>query len=163
MSHLLHLKRNVKASASLMWSDTVTNIFTNDNTNFKWKPCRHWPLRWRWWARWSLKSPAFRLFAEPFVQAQIKKIKAPHHWLCAGNSPETDEFPAQRASNAENVSILWRHHVKDVSCDGQTLQIIAHTIRAVYVRLWFNKSSNYHIMYFHGPLFSYASRWYCLL
>ena len=25
--------------------------------------------------------------------------------LCAGNSPETDEFPAQMTSNAENVSI----------------------------------------------------------
>ena len=32
--------------------------------------------------------------------------------LCAGNSPMTDEFPAQRASNAENVSIRWRHHAK---------------------------------------------------
>ena len=30
--------------------------------------------------------------------------------LCAGNSPGTGEFPAQRASNAENVSIWWRHH-----------------------------------------------------
>ena len=30
--------------------------------------------------------------------------------LCAGNSPETGEFPAQRASYAENVSIWWRHH-----------------------------------------------------
>ena len=29
--------------------------------------------------------------------------------LCAGNSPETGEFPAQRASNAEYVSIPWRH------------------------------------------------------
>ena len=29
--------------------------------------------------------------------------------LCAGNSPVIDEFPAQRASNAENVSIWWRH------------------------------------------------------
>ena len=28
----------------------------------------------------------------------------------AGNSPVTGEFPAQRASNAENVSIWWRHH-----------------------------------------------------
>ena len=27
-----------------------------------------------------------------------------------GNSPVTGEFPAQRASNAENVSIWWRHH-----------------------------------------------------
>ena len=31
--------------------------------------------------------------------------------LCAGNSPWTGEFPAQMASNAENVSIWWRHHV----------------------------------------------------
>ena len=30
--------------------------------------------------------------------------------LCAGNSPGTGEFPAQMASNAENVSIGWRHH-----------------------------------------------------
>ena len=29
--------------------------------------------------------------------------------LCAGNSPATSEFPAQMASNAENVSIWWRH------------------------------------------------------
>ena len=30
--------------------------------------------------------------------------------LCAGKSPVTGEFPAQRASNAENYSIWWRHH-----------------------------------------------------
>ena len=30
--------------------------------------------------------------------------------LCAGISLATGEFPAQRASNAENVSIWWRHH-----------------------------------------------------
>ena len=30
--------------------------------------------------------------------------------LYAGNSPETGEFPAQMASNAENASIWWRHH-----------------------------------------------------
>ena len=28
----------------------------------------------------------------------------------AGNSPVTGEFPSQMASNAENVSIWWRHH-----------------------------------------------------
>ena len=32
--------------------------------------------------------------------------------LCEGNSPVTSEFPAQRASNAENVSIWIRHHAK---------------------------------------------------
>ena len=30
--------------------------------------------------------------------------------LCAGNSPEAGEFPAQMSSDAENVSIWWRHH-----------------------------------------------------
>ena len=30
--------------------------------------------------------------------------------LCEGNSPVTGEFPTQRASNTENVSIWWRHH-----------------------------------------------------
>ena len=38
-----------------------------------------------------------------FSHAQIKEnIKTPRHWLCAGIS--------QRAGNAENVSIWWRHH-----------------------------------------------------
>ena len=31
--------------------------------------------------------------------------------LCVGNLPGTGEFPAQMTSNAENVSIWWRHHV----------------------------------------------------
>ena len=34
--------------------------------------------------------------------------------LCEGNSPVPGEFPAQRASNAENVSIWWRHHEKNL-------------------------------------------------
>ena len=36
-------------------------------------------------ARWRLKSPASRLFTQPFVQAQIKEnIKAPRHWPLCG-------------------------------------------------------------------------------
>ena len=64
-------------------------------------------------AHWRLKSPASRLFAQPFVQVEIKEnIKALRHWpLCGGNSPVTGEFPAQRASNVENFFIWWRHHV----------------------------------------------------
>ena len=48
---------------------------------------------------------------QSFIQAQIKEnIKAPRHWPFAGNSPVAVEFPTQMASNAENVSIWWRHH-----------------------------------------------------
>ena len=58
------------------------------------------------------KWPASRLFTQPFIQAQIKEnIKAPRPWPLCGESPVTGEFPAQRASNTENVSIWWCHHV----------------------------------------------------
>ena len=40
----------------------------------------------------------------------IKTSKLRVTGLCAANSPVTGEFLAQRASNAENVSIRWRHH-----------------------------------------------------
>ena len=42
------------------------------------------------------------------VYSSVDQTK--HKSLRAGNSPVTDEFPAQMASNAENVSIWWRHH-----------------------------------------------------
>ena len=72
------------------------------------------------YTQWRLKSPALRLFTQLFIRAQIKEnIKAPRHWHCAGNSPVTGEFPPQMASNADNVSIWWRHHAEiytDHSC-----------------------------------------------
>ena len=45
--------------------------------------------------------------------------------LCAGNSPETGEFPAQMASNAENVSIWWRHHGVSL-CKASTFSIVSN-------------------------------------
>ena len=44
--------------------------------------------------------------------------------LCAGKSPGTGEFPAQMASNAENVSIWWRHHVRVMILKSSTLWYI---------------------------------------
>ena len=41
--------------------------------------------------------------------------------LSAGNSQVTGEFPAQMASNAENASIWWRHHVWKLHCGTQSL------------------------------------------
>ena len=34
--------------------------------------------------------------------------------FCVGNSPVTGEFPAQKTSNAENVSIWWRHRIYEI-------------------------------------------------
>ena len=62
----------------------------------------------------AFKSPASRLFAQSFVQVQIKeniKTQRTHvTGLSEGNPPVIGEFPSQRGSNAENVSIWWRHH-----------------------------------------------------
>ena len=45
-------------------------------------------------------------------KAQIKEIaKLRVTGRCEENSPVTGEFLAQKASNAENESIWWRHHV----------------------------------------------------
>ena len=63
------------------------------------------------WPRWRLKSPASQLFTQSFIRAQIKEnIIAPRHWPLCGEFTGTGEFPAQRASNAKNVSFWWRHH-----------------------------------------------------
>ena len=69
-----------------------------------------------------LKWPASLVFTQSFVQTQIKEnIKAPRHWPLCGEFPAgTGEFPAQMASNAENVSIWWRQHVKLTAYVTQT-------------------------------------------
>ena len=57
------------------------------------------PMNFAIWA-------ASRLFTQPFIQAHIKNpSKLLVTGLCEGNSAVTGEFPAQRASNVENVSI----------------------------------------------------------
>ena len=45
-----------------------------------------------------------------FRRRSKKRLKLCVTGLCMGNSQGTGEFPAQMASNAENVSIWWRHH-----------------------------------------------------
>ena len=63
------------------------------------------------WLQWRLKSPASRLFTQPFIQTQIKEnIKAPRHWPLCVEFTGTGEFPTQRAIYAENVSIWWRQN-----------------------------------------------------
>ena len=51
------------------------------------------------------------LFNRLFRRRSKKTSKLRVTGLCVGNSPGIGEFPAQMASNAENVSIWWRHHV----------------------------------------------------
>ena len=59
----------------------------------------------------SNHQPHDRLLNCLFGRRSKKTSKLRVTGLCVVNSPGTGEFPAQMASNAENVSIWWRHHV----------------------------------------------------
>ena len=61
-----------------------------------------------------------------FGRRSKKALKLLVIGLCEGNSPVTDEFPAQRASNAENASIWWRHHVQRNTCPYTTCAVPLH-------------------------------------
>ena len=58
--------------------------------------------------------------------------------FCAGNSPLTGEFPAQRASNAENISIGWRHHDSPRTSEV-TMQIM---VKLTWTKPQHNQSAN---------------------
>ena len=69
-------------------------------------------LQWRHNGRDSVSNhqPHDCLLKGVFRRRSKKAWKLRVTGLCAGKSPGTGEFPAQMASNAENVSIWWRHH-----------------------------------------------------
>ena len=71
-----------------------------------------WTLLWRhnWRDSVSNHQPHDCLLNRLFRRRSKQTLKLRVTGLCAGNSPGTGEFPAQMASNAENVSIWWRHH-----------------------------------------------------
>ena len=70
-------------------------------------------LRWRHNGRDGVSNhqPHHCLLSHLFGRRSKKNSKLRVTGLCAGNSPGIGEFPAQMASNAENASIWWRHHV----------------------------------------------------
>ena len=75
--------------------------------------CFYRTLRWRHNGRdlVSNHQPHDCLLNRLFGRRSKETSKLHVTGLCVGNSPGTGEFPAQMASNAENVSIWWRQHV----------------------------------------------------
>ena len=71
------------------------------------------PLLWRHYGRDSVSNhqPHDCLLNRLIRRRSKQTSKLRVTGLCAGNSPGTSEFLAQVASNAENISIWWRHHV----------------------------------------------------
>ena len=79
-------------------------------------------LRWRHngWDSVSNHQPHHCSLNRLFRRRSKKTSKLRVTGLCVGNSPGTGEFSTQMASNAENVSIWWRHH--DMFTDVETDQ-----------------------------------------
>ena len=108
----------------------------------------HKPLQWRHNGRdvVSNHQPHDCLFNHLFRRRSKKTSKLRVTGLCAENSPVTGEFPAQWASNAENVSISWRHYAifpsdysfcaelwNDSSLTRSISQIVSHNIETEFV------------------------------
>ena len=95
-------------------------------------------LRWRHNGRDSVSNhqPHDCLLNRLFGRRSKKTWKLRVTGLCAGNSPGTGEFTAQMASDAENVSIWWRHHVSINSRDKQRLPLYMDVLSAIEPRVY---------------------------
>ena len=131
------LRSTYKSIMLLFWCQGITNvvvswlfryetefigIFQNKNRlwNIGWRRCSstsfrieyQYTLQWRHNGRdgvWN-HQPQHCLLNRLFRRRSKKTSTLRVTGLCAGSSPVTGVFPAQMASNAENVSIWWRHH-----------------------------------------------------
>ena len=61
--------------------------------------------------------------------SQITSLAIVYSTVYSGADQLTGEFPVQMASNAENVSIWWRHHV------SRGMKIIVH-LQTLAVSIW---------------------------
>ena len=75
------------------------------------------------WTRWRLKSPASRLYTQPFVQTQIKKnIKTPRHW------PFSVEIPKLINWILIDVPLRWRHNGWDSVSNHQPRECLLRRV-----------------------------------
>ena len=90
-------------------------------------------LQWRHNERDGVSNhqPHDCLLKHLFRRRSKKTSKLRATGLCERNSPVTGEFPAQRVSDAENVSIWWRHHVNEIRC---SIDVIMKSITFSEVR-----------------------------
>ena len=111
-------------------SGTYLTHNTNSNTWYLVFAAYITTLQWRHNERDGVSNhqPHYCILNRLFRRKSKKTSKLRVTGLCAGNSPVTGEFPAQRASNAENVSIWWRYH--EIHLISSSLQIAELSVTA---------------------------------
>ena len=115
-----HLNLVFRASP---WGNTTSRNWVSGCTTFQEGVMA---LQWRHNERDGVSNhqPHGCLLNRLFGRRSKKTSKLRVTGLCKGNSPVTGEFPVQRASHTENVSIWWRHHGMETLsallalCDG---------------------------------------------
>ena len=102
------------------------------------------PLQWRHNERDGDSNHRRHCLISRLFRLRSKRTELRVTGLCEGNSPVTGEFPAspvtgefpaQRASNAENVSIWWCHHVNTGST-VQRIVLITHLVTLCPSMIW---------------------------
>ena len=99
---------------------------TGSATWISWWRSRLLALQWRHnWRDGVSNHQPHDCLLNRLSRRRSKKTSKRVTGLCEGNSPVIGEFPAQRASNAKNVSIWWRHHgnLKCLSASVKAIRI----------------------------------------
>ena len=112
LSGLLHLTRNHWYDYSAMPQTELISVTKRDNCCFTATPNDRRDI-WNYRSTECLFNSLFRLTTK-------KHQRSASLSLCQGNPPVTGGFPAQRDSNAENISIWWRHNMHWSICNRRT-------------------------------------------
>ena len=116
VNHCVHcvLRENHNCHCKMAFIVILTCVsLTMEHTIDYFHPWYIWPLQWRHNGRDGVSNHRrLGCLLNRWFSRRLKKISKPRvKGLCVGNSLVTGEFPSQRASFAENVSIWLRHHV----------------------------------------------------
>ena len=132
-----------------MWSDELWDDTWRDGTRWdeiRWdnETRRPFSLQWRHNERDGVSNHQHYhcLLNRLFRRRSRKTLKLRVTGLCVGNSPVTGEFPAQMASNTENVSIWWRHHglMGYVTLAAGTLYL--SSVAEIHLKVWHTEISS---------------------
>ena len=111
-SRIAYTNKDIKLNERKEYSlSALVKIMTCSLSGAERSP-KNCPLQWRHNERGSVSNHQrlHSLLNCRFRRRSKKASKLRVTGLCGGNSPANGEFPAQKASNAEHVSIWWRHH-----------------------------------------------------
>ena len=100
----------------VLWAESISRKASNaKNFAISWRVHSLEKRKPLWWRHNELDGVSAHRCIDCLLNRLVrrrskKSSKLRVTGLCEGNSPVTGEFPAQRASDAENVPIWWRHH-----------------------------------------------------